>query len=119
MKYLIKEIGIISLKFFFYLISFYLCRPALKFRVTRRALPVWTTILCLVCLLAFSGLFSGLNLGLMSLTPHDLKVIQEAGTPDDQKYAKRIYPVRKHGNFLLCTILLGNVLVNFNNNYFT
>ena len=48
----------------------------------------------------------------MSLTPHDLVVIQEAGTPDDRKYAKRIYPVRKRGNFLLCTILLGNVLVN-------
>jgi metal transporter CNNM len=48
----------------------------------------------------------------MSLTPHDLVVIQEAGTPNDRKYAKKIYPVRKHGNFLLCTILLGNVLVN-------
>jgi metal transporter CNNM len=48
----------------------------------------------------------------MSLTPHDLIVIQEAGTPNDRKYAKRIYPVRKRGNFLLCTILLGNVLVN-------
>lgn len=48
----------------------------------------------------------------MSLTPHDLAVIQEAGTPKDKKYAKRIYPVRKRGNFLLCTILLGNVLVN-------
>jgi metal transporter CNNM len=48
----------------------------------------------------------------MSLTPDDLRVIQAAGSPRDRKYADKIIPVRTHGNWLLCTILLGNVLVN-------
>lgn len=65
---------------------------------------------CLVCL---SGLFSGLNLGLMSFTEADLQIIID-GSPDPKevKCAKRILPIRQRGNLLLCTLLLGNTLVN-------
>lgn len=59
-------------------------------------------------LLILSACFSGLNLGMMSLGPHDLKRKAEMG----DKRAKKIYPVRKRGNLLLVTLLLGNVAVN-------
>ena len=48
----------------------------------------------------------------MSLDPMELKIIMKSGTKSEQKFAAIIYPIRKKGNFLLCTLLLGNVLVN-------
>ncbi|PKM89189.1 hypothetical protein CVU83_00455 [Candidatus Falkowbacteria bacterium HGW-Falkowbacteria-2] len=59
-------------------------------------------------LLTLSALFSGLNLGLMSLGVHELKRKAELG----DKNAKKVYEVRKEGNLLLVTLLLGNVAVN-------
>ena len=64
-------------------------------------------------LVALSGLFSGLNLGLMSFADEDLRIVIE-GSPDENKVrnAQRIRPLRARGNLLLCTLLLGNTLVN-------
>jgi len=59
-------------------------------------------------LLCCSALFSGLTLGLMSLNTHELKRKMDL----HDKYAKKIYPIRKRGNLLLTTLLLGNVAVN-------
>lgn len=75
-------------------------------------LPVWLRIVFALILVFFSGLFSGLNLGLMALDPTSLKTIMKSGTKRQKWAARVIYRVRKYGNYLLCTLLLGNVLVN-------
>jgi len=48
----------------------------------------------------------------MSLDQTELKIVQNTGTDKEKRYATAIMPVRAMGNFLLCSILLGNVLVN-------
>ncbi|XP_053693544.1 unextended protein [Sabethes cyaneus] len=75
-------------------------------------LPLWASLIIIGTCLMFSALFSGLNLGLMSLDRTDLKILCNTGTEEEKRYARAIQPVRDHGNFLLCSILLGNVLVN-------
>lgn len=65
-------------------------------------------IAIIVGLILLSGIFSGLTLGLMSLSTAEVKRKADLG----DKYAQKIYPVRKDGNLLLSTLLIGNVLVN-------
>ena len=59
-----------------------------------------------------SGLFSGLTLGLMSLDMVSLEILAEGGDEQEREYAKKIIPIRSKGNLLLCTLLLGNTIVN-------
>jgi len=61
-----------------------------------------------ILLLALSALFSGLTLGLLSLDVHNLRRQADMGNKD----AEKVYPIRKRGNLLLTTLLLGNVAVN-------
>lgn len=68
----------------------------------------YITIIVVILLVTLSGLFSGLTLGLMGLNKFELKRRVKLGN----KEAEKIYPVRKMGNLLLTTLLLGNVAVN-------
>ena len=76
------------------------------------AIPLWAQIMILLILLCFSALFSGLTLGLMSLNLTGLEIVMAGDDPKAAKYAEKLYPLRKQGNLLLCTLLLGNTFVN-------
>lgn len=66
------------------------------------------TYLIIIVLLVLSGLFSGLNLGLLSLDKFQLRRKIKLG----DARAKKLYPLREKGNLLLVTILIGNTLIN-------
>ena len=61
-----------------------------------------------IILVLLSGLFSGLTLGLLSL---DVQTLRRRAKRGDEE-AKKVLPIRKRGNLLLTTLLLGNVAVN-------
>ena len=49
-------------------------------------------------------------MALMSMDILNLETLKEAGTPKQQKYAKRIMPLVKRHHLLLVTLLLGNAM---------
>ena len=65
-------------------------------------------IINILILVGFSALFSGLTLGFFSLNKDDLERKMKLGDAS----AKKIFSVRKNGNLLLCTLLIGNVAIN-------
>ena len=77
----------------------------------------WWRWLLIVGLIMLSGCFSGLNLGVLGLDTKDLELMMEGPyeSKEDEKegaHARKLLPLRRRGNLLLCAILLGNVMVN-------
>lgn len=75
-------------------------------------LPSWAKSIIAIVFLCVSGVFSGLALVLLSLTKSELKVLRNHGTSKERHFVKALVPLRKRGNYLLCTILLMNTLAN-------
>ena len=73
--------------------------------MTAQEIVTWAGI---VFCLTQSAMFSGLNLAFFSVSRLRLEAEAEQGKPE----AKRILRLREDANFLLCTILWGNVSVN-------
>ncbi|CAF1310553.1 unnamed protein product [Adineta steineri] len=78
----------------------------------KNRLPFAAKICLILTLFIISGFYSGLNLGLMSMSVNDLRLIAESEDAAIRYYARRVLPLRRRGNFLLCSIVLANVLVN-------
>lgn len=84
-------------------ISFFVYDPLLT--------PAFSIVIIILCY-CLSSLMSGLNIGLMVLSPQELDLLKKVGTAKEKKYATKIIPVRKNGNYLLCSILLTATLCN-------
>jgi len=69
------------------------------------SLPIWAGIL--FCILQ-SGIFSGLNLACFTISRLELEIEARKGSTD----ARRVLALRRDSNFLLVTILWGNVAIN-------
>ncbi len=65
-------------------------------------------ILIIIALIAASGMFSGLTIGLMGLSIDEVQRSSDLG----DKNAIRVLPIVKKGNLLLVTLLIGNTAVN-------
>ena len=48
----------------------------------------------------------------MGLDTNQLEIVASTGTPKEKAAAMAVLPIRRAGNQLLCTLLLGNVAVN-------
>ncbi|EIE23075.1 DUF21-domain-containing protein, partial [Coccomyxa subellipsoidea C-169] len=75
-------------------------------------IPIWAAVIISLFLVPLSGLFAGLTLGLLSLDRVGLRILVEGGDAKERSHAQKILPVREQGNQLLCTLLLGNVIIN-------
>lgn len=66
---------------------------------------MWYSLTIVIGLVILSGMYSGLTLALFSLNLTTLEREMITGS----RTTKKVYEIRKQGNFLLCTLLLGNV----------
>ena len=69
----------------------------------------WPAVIALVTL---SALFAGLTLGMLSLDKIELEVVVAGEDKKLSECARKIIPVRRNGNLLLCTFLIGNTACN-------
>ncbi|EIE24396.1 DUF21-domain-containing protein [Coccomyxa subellipsoidea C-169] len=76
-------------------------------------IPLWANITLSAALVTISAYFAGTTLGVISLDKISLKIVAQASDDaKERRHAKAILPVRERGNWLLCTLLIGNTIAN-------
>ncbi|XP_012671708.2 metal transporter CNNM3 isoform X3 [Clupea harengus] len=68
-------------------------------------IPAWGVAITIIILLVACAILRGLNISLLWLDPTELYVLHSCGSENEKRTAKRLEPVRRRGNFLLCSLL--------------
>lgn len=64
------------------------------------------------CLLVVGAIFSGLFVIFIQLHPNNLRSVMHNGSISQKVLASRLLTLRANGNYLVCTLLIGNILAN-------
>ncbi|XP_016132723.1 metal transporter CNNM3 isoform X2 [Sinocyclocheilus grahami] len=68
-------------------------------------IPLWGLILVVVVLGLICSVVRCVNLSLLWLDPLELYVLHSCGSEDEKRVAKRLKPIRRRGNVLVCSLL--------------
>lgn len=68
-------------------------------------IPTWGLAVIIILVVLICSLVRCLNLSLLSLDPLELYVLHSCGSEDERRLAKRLEPIRRRGNFLVCSLL--------------
>ncbi|XP_059395995.1 metal transporter CNNM3-like isoform X1 [Carassius carassius] len=69
------------------------------------SIPLWGLILVVVLLVLVCIVVRCVNLSLLWLDPLELYVLHSCGSEDEKQAAKRLKPIRRRGNVLVCSLL--------------
>lgn len=68
-------------------------------------IPTWGLAVIIILVVLICSLLRCLNLSLLWLDPLELYVLHSCGSEDERRLAKSLEPIRRRGNFLVCSLL--------------
>ncbi|XP_059894489.1 metal transporter CNNM3 isoform X2 [Gadus macrocephalus] len=71
----------------------------------RDYIPAWGLAVLVVALVVVCGVLKMVNLSLLWLDPLELYVLHSCGSEEEKRGAKRLEPIRRRGNFLVCSLV--------------